>query len=247
MENCIKRALRVALAGASLVSVLLTSTCATNYKTTNRVYLREKPNTDSAVVKIVKSGGKVIGVRSSKDGEWLKVTYGEKEGYIYKKFLKEIDTPVVNNLIVSTPEETPSISSGIAISDAGTSTIPSISSDSNIGNISVPNGSIFHDTGNPGGTSLGRFMLTFYCGCVSCSEGYGTNTATGATCTQGRTIAVDPTVIPYGTKVYIEGYGVFVAEDCGGAIKGNHIDIYVEDHALGDRLGVKYANVTIVG
>lgn len=51
-------------------------------------------------------------------------------------------------------------------------------------------------------------------------------TATGTTATAGRTIAVDPKVIPYGTKVYIEGYGYRIAEDCGG-FRGNHIDIFV--------------------
>ncbi len=51
-------------------------------------------------------------------------------------------------------------------------------------------------------------------------------TATGTTATAGRTIAVDPKVIPYGTKVYIEGYGYRIAEDCGG-FRGTHIDIFV--------------------
>ena len=47
---------------------------------------------------------------------------------------------------------------------------------------------------------------------------------------EGQTIAVDPRVIPYGTKVIIGGH-IFTAEDCGGAIQGNHIDIYVNNHA----------------
>lgn len=52
-------------------------------------------------------------------------------------------------------------------------------------------------------------------------------TATGTVPKVGRTIAVDPRVIPYGSKVYIEGMGTFIAEDCGGAIKGNIIDIFM--------------------
>ena len=47
----------------------------------------------------------------------------------------------------------------------------------------------------------------------------------------GRTIAVDPKVIPYGTKVYIPQFDkVFVAEDCGSKIKGNRIDIFMNTY-----------------
>ena len=55
----------------------------------------------------------------------------------------------------------------------------------------------------------------------------GGKTATG-TVPKWGTIAVDPKVIPYGTKVYIPQFNkTFIAEDCGGAIKGNKIDIYM--------------------
>lgn len=52
-------------------------------------------------------------------------------------------------------------------------------------------------------------------------------TSTGTVAKKGS-IAVDPRVIPYGTKLYIPGYGYGVAEDCGGAIKGNKIDLCYE-------------------
>ena len=43
-------------------------------------------------------------------------------------------------------------------------------------------------------------------------------------------IAVDPAVIPLGTRVFIPGYGEAIAEDIGGAIRGNRIDIAFESH-----------------
>lgn len=77
---------------------------------------------------------------------------------------------------------------------------------------------------------LGTFKTTAYCPCYECSEGYGRTTATGHKATDGRTIAVDKSVIPYGTTVYIEGLGIFVAEDTGGGVNKKHIDIYVDSH-----------------
>ena len=78
--------------------------------------------------------------------------------------------------------------------------------------------------------SLGKFTLTAYCGCSACSGGWGSKTATGTQAKAGRTIAVDPTVIPYGTKIKI-GKNIYTAEDCGGGIKGKHIDIYFDSHS----------------
>ncbi|MGL4912229.1 MAG: 3D domain-containing protein [Romboutsia sp.] len=56
-------------------------------------------------------------------------------------------------------------------------------------------------------------------------------TSTG-TVPKWGTIAVDPRVIPYGSKVYIPKFGMtFIAEDCGGAIKGNKIDIFMNSES----------------
>ena len=60
-----------------------------------------------------------------------------------------------------------------------------------------------------------------------------------------RTIAVDPTVIPYGSKVVLNGQ-VYDAEDCGGAIKINHIDIYVGSHAEAETKGVYETEVYLL-
>lgn len=77
--------------------------------------------------------------------------------------------------------------------------------------------------------SLGEFTITHYCPCAKCCGKSDGITATGTRATEGETIAVDPNVIPLGSTVYIGGQ-VYVAEDVGGAIKGNKLDIYVVDH-----------------
>jgi uncharacterized protein YabE (DUF348 family)/3D (Asp-Asp-Asp) domain-containing protein len=64
-------------------------------------------------------------------------------------------------------------------------------------------------------------------------------TASGAKVKEGRTIAVDPKVIPIGWWVYIEGVGFRRAEDKGSAIKGNKIDVYYDSHTHAEKFGKK--------
>lgn len=92
---------------------------------------------------------------------------------------------------------------------------------------------------------IGRFKLTAYCACSKCCGKSDGITATGTKAKQGRTIAVDPKKIPYGTKVVINGH-TYVAEDCGGSIKNNRIDIYMSSHKEALQFGVQYADVYIV-
>ena len=67
------------------------------------------------------------------------------------------------------------------------------------------------------------FTFTAYgSDCTGCSG----RTASGTVPEKGRTIAVDPDVIPLGSEVMIDGH-IYVAEDTGGAIKGNKIDMVV--------------------
>lgn len=92
--------------------------------------------------------------------------------------------------------------------------------------------------------SLGEFKVTGYCGCALCCGKTDCKTATGTHATQGRTIAVDPSVIPYGSEVIIDGHTYF-AEDCGGSIKNNRIDIFFSNHAEALKYGVRYSEVIL--
>ncbi len=93
---------------------------------------------------------------------------------------------------------------------------------------------------------LGTFRITHYCPCSICCGPWANGiTSTGVTATTNHTIAVDPTQIPYGSRVVINGQ-VYVAEDCGGAIKTNCIDIYVATHEEGNAKGVYYTDVYLI-
>ncbi|WP_019241789.1 MULTISPECIES: 3D domain-containing protein [Bacillus] len=61
-----------------------------------------------------------------------------------------------------------------------------------------------------------------------------------------KVIAVDPKVIPLGTKVYVEGYGYATAEDTGGAIKGNRIDVFIPSETEVNQWGRKQVQVKIL-
>jgi len=93
----------------------------------------------------------------------------------------------------------------------------------------------------------GPYTITAYCPCSKCvGHKKLVRTSIGLKPTANRTIAVDPTIIPYGSIVYIEGMGYYIAEDCGGSIKGNRIDIYVNNHKEAIAFGKQTRNIWIM-
>lgn len=99
-------------------------------------------------------------------------------------------------------------------------------------------------TSNNGWKKLGKFYITAYCDCKKCQEGWVGTTATGVKPTPGDTIAVDPKVIPLGSKVKIDGK-IYTASDTGGAIKGKRIDILLPNHKSTTTWKNKYFDVEI--
>ena len=81
--------------------------------------------------------------------------------------------------------------------------------------------------------------------CGSCSGRWGRLTSTGALAAAGHTVAVDPRVIPYGARLMINGV-IYTAEDRGGGVRGNHIDIFYDTHEESRLHGAQAAEVYLI-
>lgn len=89
------------------------------------------------------------------------------------------------------------------------------------------------------------FTASAYCGCSKCCGKSTGKTASGTIATQGRTVAM-PNSYSFGTKIEIQGMGTYVVEDRGGAIKGNRIDIYFNNHQSALNFGKKTVSLRVV-
>lgn len=98
---------------------------------------------------------------------------------------------------------------------------------------------------NTDGSWTATFKVYGYDACIPCCGKTNGITATGTKATAGRTIAVDPNTIPLGSQVIING-NIYIAEDTGGAIKGNKIDMFFNTHQEALQWGVRTLEVTII-
>jgi 3D (Asp-Asp-Asp) domain-containing protein len=134
--------------------------------------------------------GKKVTYVGGRKGDWVKVSYKGKKGYVNAKYLSGITR-----------------------------------------------------TGSAGRTFyVSSTAYTAYC--AGCSG----RTATGINLRANpskKVIAVDPRVIPLGKKVYVEGYGLAVAGDTGGAIKGNKIDVFMSSKSQALSWGRRTVKVTV--
>ena len=95
----------------------------------------------------------------------------------------------------------------------------------------------------------GRIMTvlaTGYCPCSYCCGKDDGITATGTRATEGRTIAADPRLLPYGTHVLIDGHE-YVVEDCGGDIQNHRIDVFFSSHSAANAFGKHYVTLEVLG
>ncbi len=96
------------------------------------------------------------------------------------------------------------------------------------------------------GTERYSAVLTMEASAYLPSDGGGAGiTASGMVARYG-VVAVDPSVIPLGTRLYIPGYGVAIAADTGGAIRGNMIDLCMEDYGSAMAFGRRNIQVYVL-
>ena len=195
----------------------------TNGTFKNTANMRKGASTNYEVIKVVEKGEKVK-VISALDG-WYK--YQTSDGEIGWTHGSHIDSSVA-----LTPK------SASKSSESKTSKL----SKSSEGKSSSSNKSQSSEDSLSSSEISSKKSMT-----VSATAYSGhTITATGTTPKWG-TIAVDPSVIPYGTKVYIPRFGkTFVAEDCGGAIKGNKIDIFMNSESECNSWGRRSITIQIL-
>lgn len=97
---------------------------------------------------------------------------------------------------------------------------------------------------------LGEYTLTAYCPCTRCCGKDDGITAAGTLAAEGRTIAVDPRVIPYGSRVLLifpDGtQHTYIAEDCGSGVTGSRIDVFFTDHETARIFGVQSAMAYLI-
>ena|SRR5699024_4125530 len=101
------------------------------------------------------------------------------------------------------------------------------------------------ESDNPEGETVSAEATAYTASCEGCS---GT-TATGVDLDANpdeKVIAVDPDVIPLGSKVHVEGYGTATAADTGGDINGDRVDLFMPDEGDANSFGRQNVEVTIV-
>jgi len=91
-----------------------------------------------------------------------------------------------------------------------------------------------------------RFKVTAYCPCSKCCGRFADGiTASGYKIELGDKFVAAPKAFPFGTVMFIDGYGNVEVKDRGGAIKDGRLDVYFDTHQEALNWGIKYLNVKV--
>ncbi|PDX96620.1 enterotoxin [Bacillus thuringiensis] len=229
-------------------------TKSTYYVTAGVLNVRAGANTDSEILgKLNKND--VIETTNQVQNEWLQFDYNGKVGYVHVPFLTGT-APVIEKKEVVAQEEAP-VKNNTAVKNK-----ESVKSNDSIKNVesskpvvkekpaAKPVAKSTKTSAPTGGREI-TVEATAYTADPSENGSYGGRvlTAMGHDLTANpnmKVIAVDPKVIPLGSKVWVEGYGEAIAGDTGGAIKGNRIDVLVGSDGSANSWGRKSVKVKVI-
>ena len=111
----------------------------------------------------------------------------------------------------------------------------------------LPEDKAIYVNGEASGTYLGTFWITAYCPCPICCGEYSNmdnpTTASGAPAVEGVTCAA-PSNFEFGTELIVDGH-TYTVQDRGGAINGNHLDIYFSNHQAALNFATGYYDVYV--
>ncbi|HFJ9427429.1 cell wall-binding protein EntD [Bacillus cereus] len=231
-------------------------TKSTYYVTAGVLNVRAGANTDSEILgKLNKND--VIETTNQVQNEWLQFDYNGKVGYVHVPFLTGT-APVIEKKEVVAQEEAPARTNTPVKNNTVVKNKESVKSNDSIKNVESSKPVVKEkpaakstETSAPTGGREITVEATAYTADPSENGSYGGRvlTAMGHDLTANpnmKVIAVDPKVIPLGSKVWVEGYGEAIAGDTGGAIKGNRIDVLVGSDGSANSWGRKSVKVKVI-
>ncbi|PEN88175.1 enterotoxin [Bacillus cereus] len=235
-------------------------TKSTYYVTAGVLNVRAGANTDSEILgKLNKDD--VIETTNQVQNEWLQFDYNGKVGYVHVPFLTGT-APVIEKKEVVAQEEAPARTNTPVKNNTAVKNKESVKSNDSIKNVESSKPVVKEKTAakpvakstETSAPTVGREITveaTAYTADPSENGSYGGRvlTAMGHDLTANpnmKVIAVDPKVIPLGSKVWVEGYGEAIAGDTGGAIKGNRIDVLVGSDGSANSWGRKSVKVKVI-
>lgn len=181
-----------------------------------------KTRTDDSLLK-----GREKVVREGENGKI------RKRFEIVKENGKEVSRKLIREHVVAHPKtKVVSVGSKVALASAAPKS-------------STVKTSVSRGNGSESGKLMYMNATAYTAHCTGCSG----ITATGINLAANpnlKVIAVDPSVIPLGSKVWVEGYGYAIAGDTGGAIKGNRIDLHVPNDAVAKKFGRRQVKIKVL-
>ncbi|MFJ8352968.1 cell wall-binding protein EntD [Bacillus paramycoides] len=229
-------------------------TKSTYYVTANVLNVRAGANTDSEILGTLKKDD-VIETTNQVQNEWLQFEYGGKAAYVHVPFLTGT-APVIERKEIPAQAEAPTkvktaVKNDTAVNRKAPAKSEETSKPEAQAKPTAKSVAKSNETNAPAGGREITVEATAYTANPSENGTYGGRvlTAMGHDLTANpnmKVIAVDPKVIPLGSKVWVEGYGEAIAGDTGGAIKGNRIDVLVGSDSNADSWGRKSVKVKVI-